>query len=91
MMKISYGILLSVLVTAVAQADPNDSDQCGQYNAYMGNLCDYDKDHDKKFTAVIPACSDCNSSSANLNDATKVLPDAKSKGSSPSGDPETAQ
>jgi hypothetical protein len=80
-----------VLVTTVAQADPNDTNQCGQYNAYMGNLCDYDKEHEKKYSVVIPACSDCHASSVSLSDSTKALSEVGSKGSSPAGDSESAQ
>ena len=69
-------ILLSSVVFSVLSvwADPNNINQCGQYNAYMGNLCDYDKnlDTDSKYSTQLPICSDCNASSVHLFDKTKA-------------------
>lgn len=59
-------------------ADPNDYNPCGQYNSYMGNLCEFDKEADRPYPYGNPiSCSDCNMSSVKLGDKTKFNPNGE--------------
>jgi len=90
-MRTLFVLILLTVPSRVLKADPNNVNQCGQYNAYMGNLCEQDLEHEKKVTVVIPPCSDCNASAANLWDSTKVKIEKGVKGGSGSGETDSAQ
>lgn len=73
------------------KADPNNADQCGQFNAYMSHLCQQDNMSQSK-NSVIPECSECYSSGAGIADSTTVRTQEGSKGQpGSSSDQDSAQ
>ena len=72
--------------STAAWADPNDYNPCGQYNDYMGNLCQYDKETEKIYPDGNPlSCSHCNKPDVALNAKTKFNPSSGGTGSSSTG------
>ncbi|MCS6838697.1 MAG: hypothetical protein NZ480_07595 [Bdellovibrionaceae bacterium] len=70
LLSMHFGVLAE---TAAAGSDPNDVNQCGQYNAYMENLCQYDRYEGVKYVMESkPLCADCYGWQGNLFDRTKA-------------------
>lgn len=81
-------------VSSTLYADPNDTNPCGQYNAYMGNICDQDKisPEDRTYPTSKPLeCHDCHSSSAKLLDKTAANPGIGSPAPTNQGETDSAQ
>lgn len=76
-------LLAQLSLAKIAWADPNDYNPCGQYNDYMGNLCQYDKETEKVYPdGNPPSCSDCNKPDVALNAKTKFEPSSAGSGKS---------
>jgi len=82
------------LGASLSHADPNDTNPCGQFNAYMGNICEQDmmSSEDRDYPTSKPlSCHDCHSSPARLLDKTTANTGAGSATPTNQGETDSAQ